>query len=343
MIVKFPSTRFQGSKKKIIEWIWKEIQDYEFTTVLDAFGGTGVVSHFLRSKYKKVTYNDYLQFNHIIGQAIIENDHVQLSNEDVDFILTEHNYEYPNFIQNTFNDIYYTDDENKLLDVMATNIRRFEEKYKRALAYFCLFQACIIKRPFNLFHRKNLYVRLADVERSFGNKTTWDKSFDLYFRKFANEVNEAVFSNGHNNRAFNYDIFDFPRNDFDLVYIDTPYISPKGVGVDYLDFYHFLEGIVNYNDWEFLIDTRYKHKKIKKRENPWSDKNKIHGAFDKLFEKFHDSILVVSYRSPGIPSESELIGILKKYKQNVDIKKRDYKYVLSNNNIKSGEILLIGH
>jgi len=30
----------------------------------------------------------------------------------------------------------------------------------------------------------------------------------------------------------------------DLVYIDTPYISAKGIGVNYFDFYHFLEGIV---------------------------------------------------------------------------------------------------
>ena len=37
----------------------------------------------------------------------------------------------------------------------------------------------------------------------------------------------------------NSDIFDV-KDDYDLVYIDTPYISQKGGGVDYHDFYHFL-------------------------------------------------------------------------------------------------------
>jgi len=56
-----------------------------------------------------------------------------------------------------------------------------EDEYEQAIAYFALFQACIIKRPYNLFHRKNLYVRMAKVKRSFGNKKTWDSSFEEMF------------------------------------------------------------------------------------------------------------------------------------------------------------------
>lgn len=37
---------------------------------------------------------------------------------------------------------------------------------------------------------------------------------------------------------------------FDLVYIDTPYISEKGSTVDYYGFYHFLEGLLIYDNWE---------------------------------------------------------------------------------------------
>jgi hypothetical protein len=46
----FPSTRYQGSKNKITDWIWEEIKDLNFQTVLDAFGGTGSVSHLLKRK-----------------------------------------------------------------------------------------------------------------------------------------------------------------------------------------------------------------------------------------------------------------------------------------------------
>jgi len=103
-----------------------------------------------------------------------------------------------------------------------------------------LCQACIIKRPYNLFHRKNLYIRFAEVERSFGNKTTWDKPFGNWFRAFVAEANSAVFDNGLQNRALNLDAIQVP-GEFDLVYVDTPYISSRGVALDYLSFYHFLE------------------------------------------------------------------------------------------------------
>ena len=34
-----------------------------------------------------------------------------------------------------------------------------------------------------------------------------------------------------------------------------------GVGVNYLDFYHFLEGIVKYDEWASLIDEKFKTQK----------------------------------------------------------------------------------
>ena len=337
----FPSTRFQGSKLKIVDWIWEAIKDLKFQTALDAFGGTGSVAYMLKEKGKQATYNDILKFNYYIGVALIENDNVIISNEDIDFLLTKHKETtYPTFVPDTFKDIYYTDDENNWIDMVVTNIRSMDDKYKQALAYFALFQSCIIKRPFNLFHRKNLYLRFAEVKRDFGNKTTWDTPFDVHYRKFVEEANNAVFSNRQKNRALNLDVFDLQEN-FDLIYIDTPYISKKGVGVDYLGFYHFLEGLVNYENWPTMIDYKTKNRKLKSKSSVWIDKNKIYSAFDKLFEKFQDSILVISYRSDGIPSIDELADILRRYKRSIhEIKRKDYKYVLSTNEIE--EVLLIG-
>ncbi|GAI40309.1 unnamed protein product, partial [marine sediment metagenome] len=131
------------------------------------------------------------------------------------------------------------------------------------------------------------------------------------------------------------------KGKYDLVYIDTPYISSKGVGVDYLEFYHFLEGLVKYNKWETLIDWKSKHLRIKHGKSIWNDKNKIYQAFDTLFKKFADSILVVSYRSDGIPSDADLMSLLKKYKAKViELNRKNYKYVLSNNG-ESQELLFV--
>ncbi len=337
----FPSTRFQGSKLKIIDWIWDTIKDIDFNTALDAFGGTGSVGYMLKEKGKQVTYNDILKFNWYIGTALIENDHIRLTEKDVDFLITKHSeIKYPTLVYDTFKDIYFTDEENQWIDMVVTNITLLDNIYKKAFAYFALCQACIIKRPFNLFHRKNLYLRFSDVERNFGNKTTWDTPFKVHFRKFVDEANLAVFSNGKQNKAINLDVFDI-EGKFDLVYIDTPYISKDGVGVDYLGFYHFLEGLVSYSNWRGMIDYKTKHKRLKGNGSLWIDKKQIHLAFDRLFEKFKNSILVVSYRSDGIPSVEEIEALMKSYKPSiVELKRKNYKYVLSNNH--SEEILLIG-
>jgi len=337
-----PTTRYQGSKLKIVEWIWGNIKDIEFESVLDAFGGTGVVGYFLKTKSKQVYYNDILKSDYYIGTTLIENDDTRLTDDEIDFLLHPHpDIDYPTFIQDTFFDIYYTDEENRWLDMIIQNIENeLDDFYKKALAYYALFQSCIIKRPYNLFHRKNLYMRTSDVKRSFGNKATWDTPFEKHFLNFVDEANGCVFSNGKHNKSLNQDIFDV-EGDFDLVYIDTPYISKGGVGVDYLDFYHFIEGIVNYPNWGDMIDYRSKHRKIKHEKSVWCDKNKIHTAFDQLFKKFQDTTIVVSYRSDGIPSIGELTRLLEKYKSTVrEVRYGEYKYVLSNNN--SDECLLIG-
>ncbi len=339
---KFPSTRYQGSKAKFVDWIWDEISDIPFHTALDAFGGTGSVAYKLKENGKSITYNDILPFNFFIGKALIENSSTLLSTSDIDYILTEHPHiDYPSFIADNFKEIYFTDEENHWLDIVRYNISTIEDEYKQALAWFALFQSCIIKRPYNLFHRKNLYVRLIDVKRTFGNKTTWDTPFETHFRIFAKEANQAVFDNGNNCYALNEDALNI-KNTFDLVYIDTPYINEKGVGVDYADFYHFLNGLVLYDEWSNLIDYNSKHHRLKREYNIWNDQNNILTGFKRLIEKFQNSILVISYRSNGIPSIESLIDLLdKKGRRNKLCFSRDIKYALSNKTSK--EVLIISH
>ncbi len=339
-VAKFPSTRYQGSKLKHIDWIWYYLQDLPFDTVLDAFGGTGSVAFRLKQEGKEVTYNDILKFNSIIGAALIENDSIILEDYEVDYLLQVHaNIDYKNFIAHTFDNIYYTHEENNWLDVVSANIRNLGNRYKQAIAYFALFQACIIKRPYNLFHRSNLYLRTQEVERSFGNKKTWDTSFETHFRSFVDEANNAVFSNGKYNKSLNKNVFDI-QNNYDLVYIDTPYISDKGVGTDYFDFYHFLEGLVNYDEWGKLIDVNSKHKRLVPQKSEWTKADLISQAFDRLIAHFQDSIMAISYRSNGIPSIDELVEKLQKIGKQVDVyQSKDIKYVLSNR--QSKEVLII--
>lgn len=336
----FPSTRYQGSKMKYVNWIWDCVKDLPFQSVLDAFGGTGCVAYKMKSKGKSVTYNDILSFNSIIGRALIENDSTRVSNTVVQHVLTRHDgVTYPTFVEDTFRDIYFTDEENRWIDTVVTNIKSIEGTYEQAILYFALFQACIIKRPYNLFHRKNLYIRTQDVERSFGNKVTWDTPFEEHFKTFVEEANRAVFANGQHNKSTNEDAFDIP-NQFDLVYIDTPYISSKGIGVNYADFYHFLEGLMDYEHWGERIDHASKHKRLKVTPSVWSNPTAITTAFENLIQHYKDSILAISYRSDGIPSIETIINMLEQIGKKVQVhESQKMKYVLSNKT--SSEILIV--
>ena len=91
-----------------------------------------------------------------------------------------------------------------------------------------------------------------------------------------------------------------------------------------------------------MSECSSKHRRLKPRPSEWTDKNRIHAAFDRLFNRYRNSIMVVSYRSDGIPSESDLVSLLRRYKRNLRIEHfGQYKYVLSTN-CESEEFLLIG-
>lgn len=327
---KLPSTRYLGSKRKLVDWIWSHIGHLDFDVFLDAFGGTGVVGYYAKMHGKKVIYNDILRFNYMVGLAIIENDSVRLSEEDVEFISSYHEeITYPSFIADTFSGLYYTDEENRWLDMAVTNIMALEDTYKRALAFSALGQACLVKRPFNLFHRANLSMRLRNVKRSFGNHITWNRPFEELFRRFVAELNEAVFSNGRRNLALNMDVFELDV-DADLVYLDPPYVPARGEVPDYRLYYHFLEGLVNYDRWAEMIDPGSPLKAIKRDPSPWADRARVRDAFRQVLKKFdYADHIVISYRPDGIPSPGEIVGMLRRLGREVQVHRKHYKYALS--------------
>jgi adenine-specific DNA methylase len=339
--VPFPSTRFQGSKRGLTEWIRATVKDLPFSTVLDVFGGTGTISNLFKTMGKQVTYNDCLKFNWQIGLALIANADVRLSSQDIELVLTRQpSIHYPTFIHDTFHEIYFTDDENRWLDQTVYNIDHlFVDPTKQALARFALFQSSIIKRPYNLFHRANLYMRLAQVERSFGNKRSWDTPFEVHFRAFATEANRAVFDNHQSNQALNLDALETPIG-ADLVYLDPPYLNAKGVGVDYHGFYHFLEGMASYDTWPIMVDYKSRHRRLIPIDSQWRHANQITDAFEAVIARHKDSIIVISYRDDGIPSRAALADLLRCYKPHVIEASQDKQYALSKR--ESHELLLIG-
>ena len=84
-------------------------------------------------------------------------------------------------------------------------------------------------------------------------------------------------------------------------------------------------------DWKGVeIQEHTQTKKFKSYPTPFSTRKGAADAFDKLFKKFANSILVVSYSSNSQPTQDEMVAIMAKYKEHVEVIPIDYKYSFGN-------------
>lgn len=358
-----PSTRYQGSKRKLVPWLSETLGGLRFTTVVDLMAGTGSVAYLLKSMGKRVVANDYLHSNYATLLAFIQNSSTQLIDDEVDWLLSRHpKVQYSSLIADTFQGFYFTKTENVWLDMIASNISAWSEsdsskvRYKKALAQHALTQACLMKRPFNLFHRKNLYIRTATVDRSFGNKTTWDTPFPVLFKRLVREGNEYVFRNGSRNRAMHEDIRDVRVRDAELVYIDPPYfrLGRDRAQSNYRLLYHFVEGLVQYDRWKELLDPTVRLKSLKSNGFSTEElytcerrkfRSKFLGWLEEVLKAWPDAQIAVSYKQPGVPGPHAVKRLIEKTGRKVSVKRKPYQYALNRQNGRpkhNQELLFLG-
>ena len=320
----FPGTRYMGSKNKLISEIWGVLQDIEFETAIDAFSGSGVVSYFLKSRGKEVYSNDFLSFSSHISKALVENAEIKISSAELDFLVSSSTNK-SRFISDTFKGIYFTDTENSFLDSLRHNINYLDNSFKKSLAISAISRSCLKRRPRGIF----TYVG----NRYDDGRNDLKKDLKEHFVENIKAFNDAVFNNKKNNKTYNEDVFNLKCN-ADLVYLDPPYLNPKSDN-DYIRRYHFVEGLSR--NWEGVeIQEHTKTKKFKRYKSLFDSKSTVYTAFDKLFKKYENSIIVVSYSSNSLPTKDEMIVLLKKYKQSVEVKEIDYTYTFGTQSHKVG-------
>lgn len=325
-IPSFPETKYMGSKQALLPFILKHISPLRFNRVLDAFSGSGCVAYALKQTGAEVHTNDFLKFSFHTARATIENNSTVLTDADVEMLLSP-NRGASDFIQATFAERYFGGADNHFLDNLWANIQELKSSTKRSLAIAAACRAAMKKRPRGIF--------------TFTGMKGWDGRKDLrltmkeQFLKGVSQFNGAVFSNKRRNKAQCKDVFDVDPNGYDLVYIDTPYVSPFS-DCDYTRRYHFVEGFCTYwQGTEILSNTLTK--KIRSYPTDFSSKAGAIDAFSKLFSHFRKSKLVVSYSSNGIPSERQMVELIREHKRKVEVHKVEHKYSHGNHNHKVGD------
>ncbi len=318
-IKKYPPTRFMGSKRRLLNDIWTQASRFDVDSAIDLFAGSGIVGYMLKANGLRVTSNDYMYMSYTFSKAMIENNGVRLSEDEI-LGLMEQKRDTDHFVEKTFKGLYFTDEENILIDVLRDNIARMNNATKRAIAMSALIRACMKKRARGLF-----------TYTGFGRYDDGRKDLKLSLREqfLANAalVNDAVFSNGKRNRAICGDVMTL-RARSSLVYIDPPYYSPFSDN-EYVRRYHFVEGLAR--NWEGVeIQESTQTKKFKSYPTPFSTKDGAASAFDRLFKKYAKSVLIVSYSSNSQPSQMEMVELMSTYKQQVEVVPIDYTYSFGN-------------
>lgn len=315
----YPPTRFMGSKRKLLGEIWNVASRFEFDSVVDLFSGSGIVGYMFKSHSKTVISNDYMAMSATFTKAMVENNTVTLPIAEAEKLLIKQG-EVDHFVSDTFKDLYYTDEENELIDILRTNIAAIDDQYKKAIAMTALIRACTKKRPRGIFTYTG--------HRYDDGRKDLQKTLSQQFLEAVEAVNNAVFDNHKANKSVNGDAMALDVEKPDLVYIDPPYYSPLSDN-EYVRRYHFIEGLAR--DWKGVeIQEHTKTKKFKSYPTPFSTKNGAYEAFDKLFSKFFGSILIVSYSSNSLPTQEDMVALMKKYKEHVEVVPVDYKYAFGN-------------
>lgn len=322
----YPSTRYMGSKSKLLSEIWGVASQFKFDNAVDLFAGSGVVGYMFKAQGKSVVSNDYMAFSNVFAKAMLENSSETLSKEDArELMLPIHKSD--GFVESKFAGLYFTDAENQLIDRLRANIAAIKNPHVRAIAMSALVRACFKKRPRGIF----TYVG----HRYDDGRKDLSMSFEAQFLEAVEAINGAVFDNGKTHKAIHGDAMSADVGEPGLVYIDPPYYSPLSDN-EYVRRYHFVEGLAR--NWEGVeIQEHTLTKKFKSYPTPFSSRQGAADAFDLLFKRHRSSILLVSYSSNSLPTLDEMVSLMSKHKSRVEVLPIDYKYSFGNQKNKVGD------
>jgi DNA adenine methylase/adenine-specific DNA-methyltransferase len=272
------------------------------------------VSYLLKTLGYRVTANDFLGFPAVIARATVVNQNVRLTGDDIDTICGPAADD-RDFIQRTFDGLYFTGEDRRFLDSAWSHIDHMTG-HRQALAVSALVLAAARKQPRGVFTVTGL--RYDDGRR--------DLRLPLreHFRERVADYNRVVFNGAQPCLAQSGDVFDLAPQPFDVVYLDPPYAPPRDDNC-YIKRYHFLEGLAAY--WRGLQIMENTHtKKLAKRYTPFSYKHTVTDALRRTLKQFQDSVIVLSYSSNAVPDAATIVALLSEVKDDVQVRPIDHTY-----------------
>lgn len=275
--------RYLGSKYKLLDFIDSTISENctNVNSIVDLFGGTGVVGNCFLNKGKEIYINDILKANYNSYKAWFGKEKIDILK--LENIINGYNNisdlgKISNYFSENFSNTYFSENDCKKIGFIREDI---EQKFKK-----------------NQINSRERNVLIASLVYSMDRIANTVGHYDAYRKlksikdKFVMYMVNVKEKNESNVHIFNKDSNELVREiKADLIYIDPPYNSRQ-----YGDSYHLLENIVMW-DKPKVFGIAKKMDRSNLKSNYCT--NKAVSSFEDLIKNCDCKYILVSYNNTG--------------------------------------------
>ena len=319
-----------GNKRKLLVEISDVVDDIvgkneSFTTCLDAFSGSGIVSRLLRLKGFTVYANDLEDYTLPINRAFLTLKSDPLTSSDYSLLNSINSTASPYFSRhyaprNTSSPdminerLFYSAENAIFIDGVLETIQTWQQDKKDAVLA-------------SLLYRMSKNINTSGVMKGFYNGFGGPKGQNLGRILGRITINPIHYVDKPIGGVFQskaeelYSTTNCPA--VDIAYLDPPYN-----GHLYSSNYHLLNSAVKYDFYDPGLTTAKKSKVGIRRDHNRSNfcyKDKAKTSFEALFNNLQAKYLIISYNNEGLLSIDEIKDLLNPVSTKVDILSKNYK------------------
>ena len=306
-----PQPQYLGAKYQLLNWLTKHMP-INGGVMLDGFGGSQSVAYAMKKMGFAVHTNDFLNFCHQSGIALVANKSAILNKDDVAMLFADNPRRRKIMIR--FKNIFFAESECVLLDNFRTNADQFSCPHKRALALAIMCRSLTRKTIMGHFAHLRAMEYARNPLRVKRNPSIARNIHDLFLALLP-QYNAAVFDNGQDNKSHHGNILEVLPSladaDLDLVYYDPPYCQSHA---DYQAFYHLLETFVEaWEDKTFINGNQRYHPP---RPSGFDKVGDVENSFRRLFALSDDiPYWLISYNDRSTPTVETLAQMARRHKK----------------------------
>lgn len=280
-IFSLSNRRYIGSKAKLISFIQEVVNNNctGITSILDIFGGTGIVGKSFNDKYK-IIINDMLESNRIAYSTFLGKEPIntELIHEKIDMYNKKDCSNLNNYYSINFSNTYLSENNMKKVGYIRDDIDQLyadeiiSSREKDVLVTSLIYA---IDKIANTVGHYDAYRKGGDL----------DKELVLLYPEIddTNNSNNEIYCELANNLV--------EKVSADLVYLDPPYNSRQ-----YGDAYHFLENVAT-NKKPEVFGVAKKMDRSNLKSNYCTSKAPV--EFENLIKKINSKYILVSYNNTG--------------------------------------------